>query len=319
MAANLSPEYFEAERKYKSAQNPAEKAAALEEMLSAIPKHKGTEKMQADIKSRLAKLRAQAQAQKKGGPAHAQPFYQIDREGCGQLALVGAPNTGKSALLRALTHATPEVADYPFTTRLPTPGMMAYEDVQFQLVDLPPISPEFTEYWLPVLIRQTDGILLVVDLAALDLLDEIDDTRRLLEERRIPLEKSRTLLVANKLDLPGADGNFDALQDLFGEQWKMLAVSTATGAGLDQLRRAVFDLMDVVRVYTKTPGHKLQRSAPYVLKRGTTAMQVAEHVHKEIAQHLKYARIWADGRYEGQMVDRHHLVQDGDVIEFHTA
>jgi len=316
VAANLSPEYFEAERKYKGAQTPGEKAAALEEMLSSIPKHKGTEKMQADIKSRLAKLRGQTQ--KKGGPAHAQPYYQVDREGSGQLALVGAPNTGKSSLLRALTHATPEVADYPFTTRLPTPGMMAFEDIQFQLIDLPPISPEFTEYWLPLLIRQTDAVLLVVDLAALDLLDEIEDTRRLLEERRIPMEGTRTLLVANKLDLPGSADNFSALGELFTD-FKMAAVSTATGAGLDELRHAVFDLMDVVRVYTKTPGHKLQRSAPYVLKRGTTALEVAEHVHKEIAEHLKYARIWAEGRYEGQMVDRHHLVQDGDVIEFHTA
>jgi hypothetical protein len=317
MAANLSPDYLGAERRYKAAQNPAEKMAALEEMLSTIPKHKGTEKMQADIKSRLSKLRAQSQ--KKGGVAHQQPFYQVEREGAGQLALVGAPNTGKSSLLRSLSHATPEVADYPFTTRLPAPGMMAYEDIQFQLLDLPPISTEFTEYWLPVMIRQADAILLVVDLAALDLLDEIEETRRLLVEQRIPLEQRRTLLVANKVDLPGAADNFTALDELFAGQFAMLAVSATTGEGLDRLRRAVFELMDVVRIYTKTPGHKLEKSKPYILKRGSTALQVAEHVHKEIADRLKYARIWADGRYEGQMVDRHYLVQDGDVIEFHAA
>ena len=318
MPANLSPEYLEAERKYKAARTPAEKVEALEEMLSTIPKHKGTEKMQADLKQRLSKARGLTQ-QKKAGAAHAQPFYQVEKEGAGQVALLGAPNTGKSQLLSSLTHATPEVADYPFTTRRPTPGMMAYEDVQFQLVDLPPISTEFTEYWLPVLVRQADAALLVVDLAAPDLLDEIDDTCRLLEQMRIPLEQKRTLLVANKLDLPGAPDNFSALTDLYGGRFAMVAVSAATGAGLERLRRAVFDLMGVVRVYTKAPGKKAERGAPYVLKQGATAFLVAQHVHKEIAERLKYARVWGEGKYEGQMVDRNYVVQDGDIIEFHMG
>ena len=336
MPANLSPEYLEAEKKFKAARTPAEKTEALEEMLATIPKHKGTEKMQADLKRRLSKLRAEAQ--KKGGTAHALPFYQVEKEGAGQLALVGAPNTGKSLLLRRLTHATPEVADYPFTTRRPTPGMMRYENVQFQLLDLPPISAEFTESWLPVLVRQADGALLVVDLASPDLLEEIEKTRALLEEKRIWLagqtsaDASRlagtpcagaglkpTLLVANKLDLPGAADNFSVLRELLAEPFPMVAVSAESGAGLDQLRRAVFELMGIVRVYTKAPGKKSDRSAPYVLRRGSTAFDVAAHVHKDIAARLKFARIWGAGKYEGQMVERNYLVEDGDVIEFHTG
>ncbi len=317
MPANLSPEYLDAEKKFKEAHTPAEKQEALEEMLATIPKHKGTEKMQADLKRRLSKLRGEAQ--KKGGAAHAAPFYQVEKEGAAQLALVGAPNTGKSLLLRKLTHAAPEVAEYPFTTRRPTPGMMRYENIQFHLVDLPPISAEFTEYWLPVLVRQADGLLLVVDLASPDLLEELENTRALLEQKRVPVAQKKTLLVANKLDLPEAEENFGVLRGLIGEHFPMVAVSAETGAGLDALRRAVFELMDIVRVYTKAPGKKTDRSAPYVLRRGSTALDVANHVHKDIAAHLKFARIWGLGKYEGQMVERSYLVEDGDVIEFHTG
>ena len=172
MAANLSPDYLEAEREYKSAATAAEKIAALERMLATVPKHKGTEKLQADIKRKLSQARKDGQ--KKGGAAHAAPFYQVEREGAGQVALVGPPNSGKSQLVNALTHARPEVADFPFTTRFPTPGMMLYENVPIQLVDLPPLAVEFTEPWLPQAIRHANASLLVVDAADPDVLDRIE-------------------------------------------------------------------------------------------------------------------------------------------------
>jgi ribosome-interacting GTPase 1 len=326
MPANLSPEYLSAEQRFKAARTFREKLEALEEMLATIPKHKGTEKMQADIKRRIAKVRSESQ--KKGGPAHALPFYQVDKEGAGQLALVGPPNAGKSLLLARLTHAQPEVADYPFTTRLPLPGMMNFENVQFQLVDLPPVSEEFMESWLPIVVRQADGVILVADLSADDLLEEVENTRALMEKNRIVLGPpasalepgwmaKRTLLAGNKLDRPGAEENFEALRDLFGDCYAMAAVSAETGVGLDRLRRAVFDLLEVVRVFTKAPGKKPELTAPYVLKRGSTALDAAAHVHHDFAAQLKFARIWGHSKFEGQMVQREHVLQDGDIIEFH--
>ena len=137
MPANLTPEYLAAEEEFKSAQSHEEKIAALERMLSTVPKHKGTEKLQADIKRRLSRERKEGH--KKGG-ARTVPFWLVKKEGAGQVALIGPPNAGKSSLLAALTNARPEVADYPFTTHAPTPGMMAYENIQVQLIDLPPVS-----------------------------------------------------------------------------------------------------------------------------------------------------------------------------------
>jgi len=142
MPANLTPDYLAAERDYKQAATPAERIAALERMLATVPKHKGTEKIQADLKRRLSQARKEST---KKGAAHSVPFYLVEKEGAGQVVLLGPPNAGKSQLVAALTHAHPEVADYPFTTRLPTPGMMSYQNVQIQLIDLPPLSEEFME------------------------------------------------------------------------------------------------------------------------------------------------------------------------------
>jgi small GTP-binding protein len=312
MAANLSPDYLEAEREYKSATTQAEKIAALERMLSTVPKHKGTEKLQADIKRKLAQARRESQ---KKGTAHATPFYQIEKEGAGQVALVGPPNAGKSQLVTSLTHARPEVAEYPFTTRLPTPGMMRYENVQIQLVDLPPFSREFMEPWIPQAIRNANTTVLLVDVNDAGVLDAVEFVEETLTARRLALPR---LLVANKIDLPGADENFEALADLYGGRYRTLAISALTGRGLDTFARALFEMLEIVRVYTKAPGKPAELNAPYVLKRGLTVQDAARMVHKDFAENLKFARLFrVSGGRDGLMVERTHTVEDEDILEFH--
>jgi ribosome-interacting GTPase 1 len=313
MPANLSPEYLEAEQQYREAKTPAEKIAALERMLATIPKHKGTEKLQADIKRRLSQTRKEAQ-QKKGG-AHATPFYQVEREGAGQVVLIGPPNAGKSQLLARLTNARPEVADYPFTTRIPLPGMMNFEDVQIQLVDLPPIAPEFTEPWLPQVLRYANLGVLMVDVNEPAVLEQIEYIEQRLDAWRV---RRPGLLVANKGDLPGARENFQALEDLFGERYRCLLISAQTGEGLDRFARAVFEGLELVRVYTKAPGKKPDLTAPFVARRGDTVVDVARMVHKDFAEKLKFARLYRlDGDRDGIMVERTYVVQDQDILEFH--
>ena len=312
MPANLSPDYMGAERDYRSAQAPAEKIAALERMLATIPKHKGTEKMQAGIKRRLAEVRKDSQ---KKGAAHTTPFYLVHKEGAGQVALIGPPNSGKSQLLAALTHAHPEVADYPFTTRVPLPGMMKHENIQIQLVDLPPISEEFHEPWLPQVLRAATLGILVVDASDAQVLDEIELIAARLAAWRVPAPK---LLVANKCDLDPDGGNFTALDDLYGGNYRTLAVSALTGAHLDGFARIVFDALAIVRVYTKVPGKKAELASPYILRRGETVLDAARHVHKDFAEHLKFARLYRlAGSRDGLMVERTHLLEDQDILEFH--
>jgi ribosome-interacting GTPase 1 len=245
------------------------------------------------------------------------PIYYVEREGAGQVVLLGPPNSGKSQLLCAVTHARPEVADYPFTTRLPTPGMMLFENVQIQLVDLPPISPEFSEPWLPQVIRNAHAGVLIVDANDPAVLDEIEFVLGSLDRARLPAPR---LLAANKADLAGSPKNFAALEDLYGSRFRCLALSAATGLNLDRFARAVFDMLGLVRIYTKPPGKKADLTTPYVMHRGQTVQDAARLVHKDFAEHLKYARLYhPSGEHEGFMVERTHVVEDQDILEFHIS
>ncbi len=325
MPANLTPEYLAADRKFKEATTPQQKLAALEEMLSTIPKHKGTEKMQADLKRRIAKLRSETQRRK--GAARSRPFYQIEREGIGQIVLVGAPNSGKSSLLAALTNAVPEIAAYPFTTRVPQAGMAAFENVQVQLVDLPPVSEEFSEGWLYGLIRGADAALVVVDLSDQDMLASTEQVLGLLAAANITLVPPgaprapscvSASFVAAKLDAPGAAEVLELFREFYGDRLPVLPVSAEQDVNLSELRRTMFRMLGVIRVYSKKPGKKPDLEVPYTLRRRTTVIEAAAVVHKDFVQGLRYARLWRRDQLDGQMVGRDHPLEDGDILELHA-
>lgn len=328
MPANLTPEFLAARERLNQAKTDEEKLAALQEMLATIPKHKGTEKMQADIKRRIAKLKEkleQARRSGKGGGAQ----YRVEREGAAQIALVGPANSGKSSLLAALTNATPVIAPYPFSTLRPVPGMMEFEDVQIQLVDLPPIAKDYTEGWVYGLIRMADAVALVLDLASTRWRDEAEEVLALLEARHIRLTarpsrqvdwrlvEKRTVAVGLKKDL-GPERVLEFLNWCQGRFPGVLA-STATGEGLEELRAALFRAAGVVRIYTKKPGQPPDFSKPYTIREGATVLDVVKEIHKDFVQRLKYVRLWGSGKFQGQQVPLDHVVQDRDVVEIHLS
>jgi hypothetical protein len=321
MPANLTPQYLAAEHRFKEAATTQEKIAALEEMMAVIPKHKGTEKLQADLRKRLAKLRNEAE--KKHGISKASSMYSVQREGAGQVILVGGANVGKSSLLARMTKAAPEIGDYPFTTRLPQPGMMPYENIKIQLVDMPPIDPNFYEPWMGGVIRQADLVVLVADLSTDELLDEIENVLNLLSNSKIQFP-GRQLLAANKCDAPGAAANLEILKEFFGNKFSILPTSAVSGEGLDGLRQQIFERLDIIRVYTKIPGKKMDLSSPpFILKHGSTVLDAARAVHREFSHSLKFAKVWSSEKskqsvkYDGQMVERTHPLEDGDILELH--
>ena len=318
MPANLTPQYQQAEQRFKAATSTEEKIAALEEMMSVMPKHKGTEKLQAELKKKMSVLRKESETPKKGAGRH--ESHTVERQGARQLTLVGGPNSGKSQLVRSLTHATPEVADYPYTTRTPIPGMMIFENVRLQLVDLPPISAEFMEAWVPQIIRNSDAILWVVDLADDDVLDRLDETDRLLVEGHVKTDSMKTLMVGNKMDAEGASERAEIVREAYGTRFPMtcLSATMSVPAELEAFKRVVYDFLDVVRVYTKAPGKKAELNDPYVVPRGSTVVDVAEKVHRDFVENLKYARIWGDGKVDGIMVPREFVIAEGDILELHT-
>lgn len=326
MPANLTPDYLKAEEEFKRAKTQQEKLAALKKMLSTVPKHKGTDKLQADIKRRIARLKEEIQQQgKKKGFA----IY-VEKEGASQIVVVGPPNSGKSQLVSVLTNVEIEFADYPFTTQKPFPAMMAFEDIQIQLVDLPPVSGMHMEFWVPSIIRNADAALLVVNLSTSDVLDQIEETTSLMENNKVRLVghdtendpwasilEKKTWLVGTKYDLPGASDNWDIIKELYFGKFGLSAVSATNRENIERLRVEIFEMLRILRVYSKRPHHEAEMNKPFVLRQGSTLLDFANLVHHDFRQQLKFARIWGKGKFDGQRVNKDYKLQDRDIIELH--
>ena len=325
MATNLPPEYYEADKRYRAAKTPGEKISCIEELLRIVPKHKGTDKLRAGLRKRLSKLKTTAQTKK--GVGKRESAFRIEKEGAGQVVLVGPVNVGKSALVSALTNATPEIADFPHTTWKPTPGMMPMENIQIQLVDTPPLNRDFMEPELLDLIRSSDYILLIVDLQT-DPVHQLEDSVGILQEHRIMPDHLKELyseqrglifipflVLTNKFDDDNFDENFEIFCELLENDWPSIPVSATTGRNLEQLKRMLFELLEIIRVYSKAPGKEPDFKEPFILKKGDTVEDFAGKVHQDFASKLKTARVWGTDVYDGQLVQREHELSDKDIVE----
>jgi ribosome-interacting GTPase 1 len=325
MPANLTPQYLEAEKNFRLAKTPLEKIAALEEMLAVMPKHKGTDHLRAELRTRMAKLNQSLDKK----TATQRASMMVEKVGAAQVTVIGLPNSGKSSIVSGVTKAATKVAEYPFTTHNAIPGMMNFENIQIQLVDTPPLTEQPPEWWHLNIIRRADGLMIVVDLAD-DPVFQMEIITNVLEEKRIcpgdgitdeneevPMTYKKTLLVGNKADLDEKGKGYRKLLDKYGETLPTTAVSAA-GKNFDELRFRVYNMLNIIRVYTKTPGSKPDMTDPIVLDFGSTLEEGAIAVHKDFGKNLKYARIWGSGKFDGVMVKRDHILQDGDIIELHT-
>ena len=341
MPANLSPDYKAAEAAYRQASEPRERLERLREMLRTIPKHKGTEHLQADIKTRIKQLTDELTAGRKGG-ARSGPSHVVRPEGAAQIALLGPPNAGKSTLHDRLTRSHAEAGPYPFTTQLPQPGMLPYEDVNLQLVDLPPVTAQYTVPWIVNALQPADAALVIIDLGASDCVDQVTDLLAALEARKVTLapdwgrgdgasedpDETRdpfalrlpaALIAARADECPNAEEELGILQELLDVRYPSLAVSARTGEGLEALGVWLFGALEVVRVYSKAPGRPPDFGQPFAVRRGDTVYDVARMVHKEIADGLKYGRLWREGSANGRQVGRDYQVADRDVLELITG
>lgn len=331
MPANLTPQYHKAENEYRQASTPEEELRCLEIMLREIPKHKGTDKLQAELKAKISRAKADAETAKKSGGKRGS-VIKIPRQGAGRAVILGGPNAGKSQLLTKLTRATPEVAPYPFTTREPQIGMMTWEDITIQLVDTPPITADLFDPTVQSLIRGSDLAILMVDLGADDgieglqaVLEKLSGTKtRLgketyLDEEDIGLSFTQTLLVLNKFDDPEAEERLAMLQEFCPTDFVEYRISAETGQGIEELRDAIYKTLDVVRVYTKLPQKKeADFDKPFTVKRGGTLLDIAEMVHKDLAENFKYARVWGTAVHDGSMMKGDYVVHDKDIVEIHA-
>jgi hypothetical protein len=334
MPANLTPDYKKAEAAYKRSRDPQERLELLQEMHRTIPKHKGTEHLRADIKTKIKELREELAGPSKGG-ARGGPMTFVHPEGAAQVAIIGPPNTGKSTLHAALTGSHTQIGAYPFTTQYPEPGMLTVEDASIQLVDLPPISTQHPIPWIGNALQSANGALFVIDLGQPGCVEQIVAARELLADRRITLAATwdrttgnegdpfeirlPTLLVANKADvIPDIEGDLDVCRELGDLHFPTIVVSAETGEGLDAIGPWLFRNLEIVRVYTKAPGREPDMDRPYTVFSGATVEDVSRLVHRDLAESFHHARIWGRGSYDGQQVGREHVVEDGDILEIHA-
>ena len=327
MPANLPPHYFGAERRFREAKTPESKVEALEEMLTIMPKHKGTDKLRADLRRKISKFKAQSQQKK--GASRRETAYSIDREGVAQVVVVGSPNVGKSSLVNALTNANPEVADFPHSTWKPTPGMAPYENIQFQLVDTPPISKEYIDPYMTDLIRRADILVILIDLHR-ETLSQYEITLSLLREMRVfpegyaipedlrkPPFVKKMLLLVNKMDEAEEVEDYEVFLELSETELPSLGISILAERNLNAFVEKLYEISNIIRVYTKAPGKGPDLNAPFVLPKESTLEDLAGKIHKDFVKRLKYARLWGKAVYDGQMVQRDYVLQDGDVAEIH--
>jgi uncharacterized protein len=346
MPANLTPQYNTAEEEYKKAKTSDEKLVLLKKMFQLLPKHKGTEKIQKDLKTKMAELRDEIE-KKKATPAKTSTIAKIPSQGAGQIVIIGAPNVGKSSIITRVTKASSTVAPYPFTTREPFPGMMEAEEVRIQLIDLPPITKDHLESWQANMIRNADAALLVIDLGDDDGLTATQEVLDRLAEAKIKLsfdnetdadpefDWTRCLIVGNKVDAPDAEVRRELYADFVGTphpqplshrgergeistkpDWSCL--SCTTGTGVEEFKKAVFDLLQIIRIYSKQPGKPLVKKDPFTVPLGSTIIDLAGSIHQDLAKTFKHARIWGTGVIDGQTVSRDHELHDLDVVEIHA-
>lgn len=316
MPANLPPTYYKLKHQHEAAKTDEERLSLLEEMLRIVPKHKGSEKVVSDIRRRIA--RHKKGPTEKGGKGAGKRSYSehIPKQGAGQIVLLGPPNGGKSQLLSNFTNAKPEVSPTPYTTTMPTVGMLRYENIQFQLIDTPSIMPDFISQTVLTLTRNADLALPIVSLASDNLLDDLDMVVVFLKEAGWDTPENGHLVVANQLDAIGAEERLEILKEFYEDTFQIYPISAETGAGKDILSQAIYSELDILRIYPKAPGKAIERDDPIVLPTGSTVLDAAVGLHKDFAE-FRFARIWGPEWHNGQSVGRNDVVYDGDIVEFH--
>ena len=382
MPANVTMEYLLAEDEYRKAKTITEKIKALEKMYSTIPKHKGTEKMRLSIKQRLSKHKEKLEKSKvKRGRG---PTFSVKKEGAAQVALVGLPNSGKSSILNVLTRANSVVASYPLTTRIPTPGMLEYNDIQLEIVDMPSIIKDISMgkgfgFQLIDAIRNADALSIIVDLSkdpvrdmeiilnelyrsgfrinkrkpeieikkfssggivirGKEYVSDVHEIKKMLVEHKISnalvvikektsleefldslnrnLSYKKAFIIGSKNDLENCDKNLETFRKRYSE-FEILSLSAEKKINIEQVKEKIYEILDIVRVFTKSPGSEPDYP-PIAMKRGATILDVAKEVHKQFYKNFKYAKVWGRSvKYDGQRAGGDHVAGDGDIVEIH--
>jgi small GTP-binding protein len=301
MPINAGYEYIAAEKKYLNAATMEERIAALQEMISKAPSHKGGENLRAELRLRLKKLLEKKEKAKSVGKSSKKG---VKKEGF-QVVLIGLPNSGKSSLLAKITNARPLITEHPFATREPEIGTLDYQGVKAQIVDLPSIGSELFDIGI---VNTADLVLILVEN-----LSEIDKITSMLNRAY-----GKKIIVITKSDLLNEEQLRKLEQTIRSKKINAIPISTVNDYNIETLKSSILKSMDVIRVYTKEPG-KPKAENPCVLPVGSTVKDVAESIRNGFFKTIKETRITGpSSKFANQKVGIEHVLKDLDTVEFHT-
>jgi len=300
MPINAGPEFISAEKKYLNAQTLEDRILYLEEMIQKAPKHKSSENLLKELRTRLKKFKSKLGklSKKKGGKKG------VRKEGY-QCALIGLPNSGKSSLLSKLTNASPRITPHPYTTSHPGIGTLNHEGIKAQIVDLPSIGSENFDQSVT---NTADCIIIV--LTSLQDLDKIFQS----------LERAmgKKIIVLNKSDLFSENEKRRLSAQIKSKKLNGVLVSTKSSLGITELKQKIIETMEIIRVYTKEPG-KPKTKNPIVLQKNSTVRDAAEEIRTGFSSQIKETRLTGpSSKFSNQRVGLSHKLKDLDIIEFHT-
>jgi len=297
MPINADFFYQRAEQEFLSAKTTDEKIEKLKKMISAAPKHKGSENLRAELNKRLVKLKRESEKEKKkkGGKS-----VGVKKEGNAQVTLFGFTQSGKSTLLSALTNARPKISSLPFTTFQPELGTLDLDGLKVQMVDLP---ARMDDKEILSIARASDLIVVVVTS-----LDELISINSMFRQENM---MTRKIFALNKIDyIPK-----DELRKF--EKLPVVKISALNGENLEELRQKIFENLDLIRVYTKEPGKK-PSILPMIVKKDSTIGGMAEKIRKDYPKRFLKAKVWGkSAKFNGQIVGITHVLQDKDIVELY--
>ncbi len=299
-STNQSPFYQKAQGKFLSAQTNEERIAALEEMIKECPKHKSSENMLANLKTRYKKLKSQIEKVKKSGKSGKKGIKKEEM----QAVIIGFTNSGKSSLLSILTNAKPKISEYNFTTKYPKIGIMNYpKGVQIQLIEIPAFE---SEYYDKSVVNTADIILILVT----DF-EEVNKIKNKLEKI-----KGKKIILFNKIDSFNNNEKRKISANLSSKKHKFVLISTETKEGIEELKEKIFKSFDKIRVYTKEHG-KGKTDKPIILDKGEKVKDVAEKILKGFSEKVKETLVTGpSSKFSNQKVSLQHKLKDLDIVEF---
>ncbi len=302
MPTNVTIYFQKAEQEYHLAKTTEQKILALKKMISLAPKHKSAENLRKLLKRRLSKLKYAKEKETKKTKSKKQGIKKQDI----QAVLIGLTNSGKSSLLSILTNASPEIASYEYTTKSPIIGTLDYEDIKIQLIDMPAIENELCDLGI---VNTADTLLIVID--SLEQLKEIESFLENAPKNRI--------IVFNKIDLLSEEQKRKISAFLQSKKYNFILFSCRTTQNLKEVKDKIFQSFYKIRVYTKQPGQKVDKTTPIILPEDSTVKDAAEKILHGLSSKIKECRVTGpSSKFPNQKTGLNHILKDKDIVEFHT-